>query len=118
MKTKTVLLFLAVLISTALAVGDIVSLSWDPNPATDHVTQYNIYKRAQGESSFLPIGHTTLVTFPASGIVAGDAFQVTAVNASGESQPSAIVIYAPSPTPTATPVPTPIPPTGVKVKKL
>lgn len=60
------------------------AIEWDPNPPTDQVTQYRIYRLAGGSPPKLE-GTTTTTTFrPAK----KGTFYVTAVNGGGESIPS------------------------------
>jgi hypothetical protein len=116
---KKLFLSLLCLLLVAATTGDLIKLSWDPNPVTDKVTKYNIYEKLAAGTLFLNIGSTTLTEFPVSNTLAGDSFYATAVNQWGESKPSNIVVYVPpTPTHTPTPTPTPNPPTNLKATKL
>lgn len=68
-----------------------VSINWEPNPAEDQVTSYNIYFSDQGEGNYMPVGSTEQTSFDYPGSSISGYFRITAVNSNGESVPSASI---------------------------
>lgn len=91
---------------TATPATGSVTLSWQPNPATDAVSHYNIYRTDQSAGG--PWATPTGTSFTnASSVVNGTlyCYKLSASNSSGESTKTAPVC--------ATPTPPPVPPAAI-----
>jgi len=107
MKTFLVTLIAIGLVSIASAQSQAFSLAWtDPNPPTNQVTSYNVYKKTAGV--YMVIG-TVLVPnalkFALTAPLPGDIYAVSCVSVLGESPKSPDMVW-PSPA---------IAPTGLKI---
>jgi len=87
-------LLIALLTVATLSAGEIVS--WLPNPPEDFVTHYNVYAanhpNAPKPWALLTSTTNLSITNSASGKAA---YYVTAVNVSGESEPSNVAVQKP-----------------------
>lgn len=91
------LVLAALLTSTALAQSPVnLSLTWDPNPASDQVRGYIVYR--QSGTNWVAIGQTTNVTFalPKPLPSGTNTFAVTAFNVAAES-PRSLPVTLPQP---------------------
>ncbi len=70
-----------------------VELNWNKNPDNEKVTQYNIYYSSKQNGEFSNIGSTQNNRFDYINLPADGWYRVTAVNSSGESQPSPAVEF-------------------------
>ena len=67
-----------------------IVLSWVAPAAGDAPTSYNVHRAAASAGPFAVVGSATVLTFTDTAVVAGTTYwyEVTSVNASGESGPS------------------------------
>ena len=73
-----------------------VTLAWDPNPASDQVTKYIVYRASAAAGPWEKIQDVTAPTATVTGLTpAVYFFRVTASNAWGESGPSNVVSTPP-----------------------
>src|SRR5687767_233169 len=88
------LLVLLVLACLPSAFAQTVSVAWNPNGSEDAVTGYNLYYGVTGNApNKIILGTQTSTTISGVQPALTYFFYVTAVNASGESDPSELVEY-------------------------
>jgi penicillin-binding protein len=68
-----------------------VTLTWDANPSNQAVTSYNVWFAPTGSSNYTLLGSTPTNRFEHLSPLSAGLYRITAVNALGESLPSAAV---------------------------
>jgi hypothetical protein len=101
--TRRILLAVALLALVAMFVARAVTLTWDPSPAAEQVTGYNLYQATNVAGPWTFIGKTSTTNFTADVTPGCWFWYVTASNFWTNSPPSNIRNTPPVPTKLNTP---------------